>query len=87
MNAIREIKKVKNGKVEIELPKFLNGLEVEVIVLTNISPSAEINSKSDRKKSVRKFGGILNKYAKPELIPFEKDIAWTKVAKEKYDNR
>jgi hypothetical protein len=37
MNAIREIKKVKNGKVELDLPKSLNGKEVEVIVLTKFT--------------------------------------------------
>jgi hypothetical protein len=87
MNAIRKIRKVENGKVEIELPKDLNGEKVEIIILTNTNDFKNKLSLADRKKSIRKFGGILHKYAKPELIPFEKDIAWSKVAKEKYDSR
>jgi len=39
MNAIREIKKVTNGKIEVELPKFYEGQEVEIIVLTNFDNS------------------------------------------------
>ncbi|MEO8210935.1 MAG: hypothetical protein ABI840_10260 [bacterium] len=84
MNAIREIKKVKNGKVEIELPKDFNGNEVEVIVLLN--NKLEKKSGTHRKKAIEKFGGILKDYANPVLIQNEKDIAWTKVAKDKYDS-
>ena len=87
MNAIREIRKVTNGKIEVKLPKFFEGQEVEIIVLANFDNSKKEISKLERKKSIKKFAGIFSKYAKPELIPFEKDIAWTKVAKEKYDSR
>lgn len=87
MNAIRKITKVTNGKIEVKLPIFYEGQEVEIIVLTNPDNSKNIISKADRKKSVKKFAGIFNKYANPEIIPFEKEIAWTKIAKEKYDSR
>jgi len=87
MNAIREIRKVENGKVEIDLPKNFNGKDVEVIVLLDLKRSLTNQSKDKKNKKGRSLAGIFHKYAKPELIPFEKDIAWTKVAKEKYDSR
>ena len=83
MNAIREIKKVKNGKVEIELPNILNGKEVEVIVLTNSDYSQKKVSQSEDNRNVRSLAGIFHKYANPDLITKEKD-GWSIAVKDKH---
>ena len=83
MNAIREIKKVKNGKIEIELPKDFNGNNVEIIILMNTENVGNNTKKIKRKKEGRNLAGILHKYANPDLIAKEKD-AWQNAVKDKY---
>ncbi|MDQ3019227.1 MAG: hypothetical protein M3R36_01450 [Bacteroidota bacterium] len=83
MNAIREIKKVKNGKVEIELPKDFNGNNVEIIILMNTQDVDKNIKKGKRKNEGRSLGGILHKYTNPNLIPKEKD-AWPNAVKDKH---
>jgi len=43
------------------------------------------NQGKDKKtKKEEIWGGIFKKYAKPELIPFEKEIAWKNVSESKH---
>ncbi len=68
MEAIREIQAVKNGEVQLQLPKQFWGQEVEIIVLA-MRPAA---TPSMGKKSLR---GILKHYANPALMEKEQS-AW-----------
>lgn len=68
MEAIREIKMVKNGEVHLQLPKQFWGKEVEVIVLAMQQPAMPPVSK----KSLR---GSLKRYANPALMA-EEQTAW-----------
>lgn len=82
MNAIREIKKVENGKVEIDLPTNFNGKNVEIIILINKDPKKMSNNKKKKSKG-KSLGGFLHQYANPALISKEKE-AWSIAVKEKY---
>ena len=68
MEAIREIQTVKNGKVQLQLPKQFWGQEVEIIVLAMRQPAMPPMAK----KSLR---GILKRYANSALMEKEKS-AW-----------
>jgi len=68
MEAIRKIQTVKNGEVQLQLPKQFWGQEVEIIVLA-MRPAA---TPSMSKKSLR---GILKHYANPTLMEKEQS-AW-----------
>ncbi len=81
MDAIREIKKVKNGKVEILLPKNLDGKDVEVIIL--MDTIARKKTQTDKKNGGRSLAGILHKYANPAMIPQEKET-WPNAVKDKH---
>ena len=82
MNAIREIRKVENGKVEIDLPKNFNGKNVEIIILISKDPNNISNIKKKKAKG-KSLGGILHQYANPALISKEIE-AWSIAVKEKY---
>ncbi|MCY7362021.1 MAG: DUF2281 domain-containing protein [Ignavibacteria bacterium] len=69
MNAIREIKIVKNGKVEINLSNEYNGQKVEVIVLSN----SDIEYKKDKTFEVTMMSE--SSLSKDWLKP-EEDEAW-----------
>jgi hypothetical protein len=66
--AIRNILRVKDKKVTIELPNNFNFEEIEVIIL----PHGEEKKSSDQKKSLK---GIFQKYADSPKISQEKQ-AW-----------
>ena len=68
MEAIREIQTVKNGEVQLQLPKQFWGQEVEIIVLAMRQPATPPMGK----KSLR---GVLKRYAKPALMEKEQS-AW-----------
>jgi hypothetical protein len=68
MEAIRNIQKVENGEVHLQLPKQFWGQEVEIIVLA-IQKSV---TSSVAKKSLR---GSLKRYANPALMA-EEQTAW-----------
>ena len=82
MNAIREIRKVENGKVEIDLLTNFNGKNVEIIILIS-KDSNKISINRKKKTKGESLGGILHQYANPALISKEKE-AWGIAVKEKY---
>jgi len=79
MEVIRKIQKVRDGVINLRLPRRFWGHQIEIIVLT--IPQKETQVK--RKKSLR---GCLHNYANPALVALEKN-AWQDSVGEKYDNR
>ena len=67
-------------KQAMKIPAEITSPEVEIIIL---SESQETKSPR-RGKRTKNLLGILNRYARPELIKHEKEIAWTKVVNEKH---
>jgi len=80
MKAYRTKIKLNKLKSIIDIPDDIVTPDVEIII---ISESA-VGRKSQIKKSATPLGGILNKYANPELISKEKETAWTRLVKEKH---
>ena len=80
MKAYRTKIKLKKLKSIIDIPDDIVSPDVEIII---ISESAAVR-KSQVKKTATHLGGVLNKYANPELISKEKEIAWSRVAEEKH---
>ncbi|MCD6535357.1 MAG: hypothetical protein J7L25_14965 [Deltaproteobacteria bacterium] len=78
MEAIREIQTVKDGQIQLHLPKQFWKQQVEIIILT-VPQKKIINSK---KISLR---GCLHHYANPS-VNFREEDAWHNVVKEKYGN-
>jgi len=78
MEAIRKIEKVRDGIVNIRLPRRFWGHQIEIIIL----PIPQKETQLKRKKSLR---GCLHSYANPSLMHLEKN-AWQDSVGEKYDN-
>ncbi|MBF0224392.1 MAG: hypothetical protein HQK76_02960 [Desulfobacterales bacterium] len=74
MQAIREIRNVKEGRIILNLPHIFWGQQVEIIILP-------MQDKAPR--SQKSLKGCLQKYANPELIEIEKD-AWGQEVEDKY---
>ena len=79
MEAIRTIQTVKEGRINVHLPKQFWGQQVEIIVLS--SPQSE-----DRERPKKSLRGCLRQYANPSLIDQEQE-AWREAMREKYDHR
>ena len=71
--------KLKTLKQAMKIPAEITTPEVERIIL---SESLEAKSQRNGKKT-KNLAGILSRYARPELIKRENDVAWTNVANEK----
>lgn len=78
MEAIREVQTVKEGHVNVRLPRQFWGQQVEIIVLSTPQQDEHIVPK----KSLR---GCLHQYANPALIDQEHE-AWQDAVREKYDH-
>ena len=78
MEAIRTIQPVKEGHINVNLPKQFWGQQVEVIVLVTPTQEAHISPK----KSLR---GCLHQYANPAFMEHEHE-AWQDAVQEKYDH-
>lgn len=76
MEVIRTVQTVKNGQVLLDLPPELSGQEVEIVVFTK-------NPNPVQRKSLK---GVLQSYAKPDLISLE-STAWENATGEKYGDR
>ncbi len=76
MQAIREIHTVKNGTVNLTLPKAFWDSEVEIIVLSTEKPKTYTEETDE-------LYGCLNQYASPERRAQE-DNAWKAAIEEKY---
>ncbi len=70
---LKEIIKPTEENFTIKIPKEYVNKELEVIIIPYNKPI--------KKKKI--LFGSLNKFARPELIEKEKEIAWNKVIKEK----
>ena len=68
---IREIIKPTKENYTLKIPKEYINKKIEIIL---------------RPYEKRSLFGALKKYANPELIEKEKEIAWEKIIKEKEDN-
>jgi len=80
MKAYRTKIKLKKLKSIIDIPNDIVSPVVEIIVISE--PTA--GRKPQVKKTMKQLGGALSKYANPELISKEKEIAWNRVAEEKH---
>jgi len=78
MEAIRKIQTVKEGHVQVHLPRQFWGQQVEIIVL----PAPQQEDLGVPKKSLR---GCLRQYANPALIAQEQE-AWQDAVREKHDH-
>ncbi|MCT7992031.1 hypothetical protein [Laspinema olomoucense] len=76
MEVIRTVQTVKNGQVLLDLPPELSGQQVEIVVFTKKPNPVQ-------RKSLK---GVLQSYAKPDLISLE-STAWENAAGEKYGDR
>ncbi len=76
MEVIRTVQTVKNGQVLLDLPPELSGQQVEIVVFTKKTEPVQ-------RKSLK---GVLQSYAKPDLISLE-STAWENAAGEKYGDR
>lgn len=76
MEAIKQLKTVKNGKIQLHLPKRFWDKKVEIVVLA----LPEKKTMNLQKKSLR---GCLQHYANPALISHEQN-AWHDAVKEKH---
>lgn len=79
MEAIRKIQTVKEGHIDVHLPRQFWGQQVEIIVLS----APQLEDRGTPKKSLR---GCLHQYANPALIAREQE-AWQDAVREKYDHR
>ncbi|WP_417909898.1 hypothetical protein [Candidatus Electronema sp. PJ] len=79
MEAIRKIQTVKDGQVQLRLPKQFWGQQVEIIVFA-------VPQQECRPSSERSLQGCLRQYANPALIALEQD-AWQEAVKKKHDPR
>lgn len=80
MNAYRTKVKLTRLKSIVDIPDDIDSPEVEIIIISEPSPVRQTRNKKNKKL----MGGILNKYAKPELIAKEKEMAWSRVAEDKH---
>lgn len=78
LEALREIQTVKDGRINLQLPKLLWGQKVEIVVF--FSPPKKISRSRKKRKSLR---GCLSHYANPALIDQEAE-AWQNAVMEKY---
>ncbi len=78
MEAIRKIQTVKDGHVNVRLPRQFWGQQVEIIVFS----ASRQNEPIVPKKSLR---GCLHQYANPALIDREHK-AWQDAVREKFDH-
>ena len=78
MEVIRELQTVKDGQVQLYLPRQFWGQQVEIIILTSPQKVSHISQKT----SLR---GCLHHYANPAMIFREKEV-WQDVVREKYSN-
>ncbi|MCT7994114.1 hypothetical protein [Laspinema olomoucense] len=76
MEVIRTVQTVKNGQVLLDLPPELSGQQVEIVVFMKKTNPVQ-------RKSLK---GVLQSYAKPDLISLE-STAWENAAGEKYADR
>ena len=78
---LREIIKPTSNTYTIHLPDEYLNREIEILIL----PFSRNDKKTEKNIPKRKksLAGSLKKYANPDLIEKEKDIAWEEVAKEK----
>ncbi|AFY81289.1 hypothetical protein [Oscillatoria acuminata] len=76
MEVIRTVQTVKNGQVLLDLPPELSGQQVEIVVFTKKNNPVQ-------RKSLK---GVLQSYAKPDLISLE-STAGENAAGEKYGDR
>jgi|GEM_PF-5626220 len=80
MNAYRTKVKLNKLKSIVDVPNDINSSEVEIIVISEQVPGRKASAKRVKKH----MGGVLNKYANPELISKEKDLAWDRITEEKH---
>ena len=81
MHAVEFRTKITDGKIDIP-SEYLQGLssDVKIIILCDSFAAAPERSISQKSKSIK---GIINHYAKSDLIPREKE-AWGEAVKEKH---
>lgn len=79
MQAIREIHKVSNGYLSLNLPHSFDNQDVEVIIL----PMNQVGNDSQEKKVDAGLFGSLHQYANPGMINGEK-AAWSDAIEEKH---
>ena len=80
MNAYRTKVKLTKLKSIVDIPNDIDSPEVEIIIISEPAPVRQTRDK----KNTKLMGGVLNKYANPELIAKEKEIAWSRVAEDKH---
>ena len=76
MKALRTLKQVQNGQVNLHLPKQFWGQQVEIIVLS-------VAQQKEREEAGTSLRGCLRQYANPSLAAQEEG-AWGAAAEEKH---
>ena len=76
MKALRTLKQVQNGQVNLHLPKQFWGQQVEIIVLS-------VAQEKGHEEAGTSLRGCLRQYANPSLAAQEEE-AWAATAEEKH---